>query len=196
MKGAWVEPWSAREALVGLAGPVPSGAATCVIRELARGGPPPGWSPRSDGAAMCGARLPRAAVRGVGLDGHGRRWHIRRVLQGGGLAVRVRRAGSGGGPCPSVGSSPETHTSRQGSNSSTALRSGPRGGGAVGSSRCLRIFSTTTGSERKASTTMGTWHLGQERASTSRTRLSRDAQDRRRGRRESVLGGTGGEDGA
>jgi len=50
---------------------------------------------------------------------------------------------------------------------------------------------TTGGSVRNASTTMGTLHLGQVRASASNTRLSRPAHAMRRGRREPVpvLGG-------
>ena len=45
----------------------------------------------------------------------------------------------------------------------------------------------TSGSVRKASTTIGTWHLGHDRASTSRTRFISDAHDSRLGRRS--LGG-------
>ncbi len=65
MNRGWVEPWSARETRVGLGGPVRSGpdkahSENCGVRWFA-----PRGCPRSDGAGMCGARLPRAAVRRV-----------------------------------------------------------------------------------------------------------------------------------
>ena len=61
---------------------------------------------------------------------------------------------------------------------SSVFRAGAIVGTVEGRCRWSRMRVTTAGSVRKASTTMGVAHLGQERASTCRARCNRRAHDR------------------
>lgn len=67
-------------------------------------------------------------------------------------------------------------------------RAGAMEGRAAGRPRWTRIFRTTARSERKARTTIGVQHREQARASTSRTRRSKEAQGTRSLRSSVVVG--------
>ena len=106
------------------------------------------------------------------------------------------RIGGPGAPAPpasSPSSRPDTASSPGSPNPRARVddRAGARTGAVVGNPRCLRIFPTTSGSERNARTTMGTVcaavphgghgeHLGHASASTCITRRSNCAQGIRR----------------
>ena len=88
---------------------------------------------------------------------------------------RRRSASLPTAPYPDVGSRTPWSSS---AHRSSVFRAGAIVGTVEGKCRWSRMRVTTAGSVRKASTTMGVAHLGQERASTCRALRNRRAHDR------------------